>query len=143
MHPQEEPRQMFSRQPAPPDYDVTPSNPRKPHKPVYLSTYAKVKALLAQKPDFVINPAYLETAWLPEKVNEVLHGQTQYSLKPKEDKTPDNRKMTMAYFTELMREIVQREVIIVDKDKPIYQVDVTRESVFASECSLVADINVE
>ena len=120
---------MFTRQPSAPKYHIAPSDPRKPLKPVYLSKYEDVRALLAQKPDFVINPAYLNSASLPEKVNKVLLGETRYSLTPGAEKPLDNTNLVMAYFTKLTRDVVQREIIVIDKVRPIYQVDVTRESV--------------
>ncbi len=108
--------------------DVRTSDPRKPPKPVYLSKYADVKALLAQKPEIVINPACLETASLPVKVVDVLvHGQAKYFSTSKENDSPDSTQLTMDYFANLMRKIVQREIITVDGGKPIYQIDVTRE----------------
>ena len=119
--------QLFARQPNF-KCDVKASEPRKPSKPVYLSNYSDVKALLAQKPELVINPACLETTSLPAKVADVLGpGQAKYKLTPKDDVSPDDARLTIAYFTDLMREIVEREIITVDGSKPIYQIDVTRE----------------
>ena len=126
---QEGSRSLFSRQAPSVSYDVTLSNAKKPLKPLYLSTYSEVKALLAQKPDRVVNPAFSNAAMLPDKVGEVLAGQARYRFIKDNDGNPDKASMTMAYFTNLMREIVKREIIAVDKLKPIYQIDVTRELV--------------
>lgn len=120
-------RDWLLRQPSF-ENDVRTSDPRKPPKPVYLSKYADVKALLAQRPKLVINPACLETASLPAKVVDVLvHGQAKYNSTSKDNDSPDSTQLTMDYFANLMRKIVQREVITVDGGKPIYQIDVTRE----------------
>ena len=118
----------FQRQPSFIKYDIKASEPRKPLKPVYLSKYIEVKALLSQKPEVVINPACFDTASLPPKVAQILiPGRTKYNLTPKDDHSPDSVQLTMAYFTNLMREIIQREIITVDGTRPIYQIDVTRE----------------
>ena len=109
-------------------YSPPEAQPMKPRKPIYLSKYAEVEALLAQDPKDVINPACLDVASLPKKVQEVLlPGQVKSSEASKDDVSPDNTQLTMAYFTGLMREIIEREIITVDGKKPIYQIDVTRE----------------
>lgn len=119
--------ESFGRQPSF-KYDLSSSEPRKPPKPVYLSKYADIKALFAAKPELVVNPARLEIASLPAKVADVLvSGQAKYNLTPKDDVSPDSTQLTIAYFGNLMREIVQREIITVDGSKPTYQIDVTRE----------------
>ena len=111
-----------------PKYNIQASNPRKPPKPVYLSEYDDVAALLAQKPDTIINPILTNTAALPVKVAEVLMNGPVTSKVPQNYETLDDEGKTMTYFTELMREVIQREIITVDSgDRPIYQIDVTRE----------------
>ena len=120
--------QPFARKPPVYEYIVEASEPKKPLKPVYLSKYDEVKALLSQKPDVVINPACSDISSLPPKVAQVLTpGQTQYNLSPRDNHSPDDTRLTIAYFTNLMREIIQREIIKVNTTKPIYQIDVTRE----------------
>ena len=131
--------QWFARQPTF-KYNVKASEPRKPPKPVYLSKYADVKALLAQKPELVINPACLDTASLPAKVAHVLvPGQAKYKLTPKDDVSPDSTHLTMAYFTDLVRDVVKREIITVDSKRPIYQIDVTRDLAIPVITRYVAD----
>ena len=121
-------------------YHYKASEPRKPPKPAYLSKYADVKALLAQKPEVIINPACLDTASLPAKVAQVLTpGQAKYDLSPKDDISTDSAQLTMTYFTNVMREIIQREIITVDRKKPIYQIDVTRDLAIPVTTRYVAD----
>lgn len=115
-------------QPVEYKYDVTASMPKKPPKPVYLSDYAEVKAILSEESGAVINPACLGTAWLPDKVAEILNPGTSRPKSAEHLAIPlEDKRMVLDYFASVTREIVQREAITVDKKRPVYQIDVTRE----------------
>ena len=107
------------------EYDYTGSLPKKPAKPVYLSDYAQVKSVLSNASDVFANPACTDAVSFPRKVAEVLiPGMIQPKVKAVVDVDP---RVILDYFTAVTRGIVEREVMTVDAEKPIYQIDVTRE----------------
>ena len=107
------------------NYDYTGSLPNKPVKPVYLSNYAQVKAVLRNASSDFVNPALTDAVWFPRKVAELLTpGVTESKTKLAAEVDPG---MILDYFTVVTREIVKREFITVDGEKSIYQIDVTRE----------------
>lgn len=52
--------------------DFNNANPKKPEKPVYLSDYESVKAVLDGGPDAIVNPVAFDKG-LPTKVKEILN----------------------------------------------------------------------
>ena len=119
-------RQLKPEKVGDPGFDIDGSQPEKPLKPLYLYKHADIKTLLAQDRNTISNPVCLDQASLPPKVAEVLA--LSYTLKAAKVDLSDRTQQTIDYFTSLMREIIQREIItMVDGDKPIYQIDVTRE----------------
>ena len=46
----------------------------------------------------------------------------------------DKLEMTTAYVTNLVREIIEREAITMNSEKPIYEIDVTRE--YVEDCKI-------
>ena len=108
-----------------PPYNYQASEPEKPRKPLYLESYDDIAAVLSTGADKILHPAYTEKN-LPKKVYEALltiksKGTTKYKAKA------DDLDFTKAYFMHHMRAIVEREVIVMDKNSPIFQLDVTRE----------------
>lgn len=110
-----------------PDFSTT--IPTKPVKPIYLNKYEDVKAVLDGGPDTFVNPAAFDNG-LPAKVKEILNpGETSKTKAQDVEGTKpwSDDGMVLEYFTTLTREIIRREVIKVDTEKPTYQIDVTRE----------------
>lgn len=106
-------------------YNCTASLPKKPAKPVYLSEYAEMKAVLSDKSDNFVNPACTDSVWFPKKVAEILvPGKKTSKSMSAMDIDP---RMILDYFVAVTRDFVKREAITVDTQQPIYQIDVTRE----------------
>ena len=110
-------------------WNVEGSEPRKPHKPLLLTRYDEIKAVLSTGADEIIHPAFTDLSNLPKNVASALSsirvkGQTTTSKC-----SPADTNIVNEYFAQQMRAIVEREVITVhkDKSKSIFQVDVTRE----------------
>ncbi|KAL8813523.1 MAG: hypothetical protein Q9200_000197 [Gallowayella weberi] len=125
------------------NWDVEASEPRKPHKPLLLSRYDDIKAVLSTGVDEILHPALTDKASLPVKVQEALR-----SIKVKgarndsgaKDRGLENVTMTREYFAQQMRSIVEREVINVkDNKKSIFQVDITRDVAIPVVTRCVAD----
>ena len=112
------------------------SEPMKPKKPVYLTEYADVKAVLTQQPEAFVNPVCLNSTALPLKVFEIVDPEMIKKFKTKDKLqqvyakdgplAPD-RASVLLYFEEITRVIIKREVIKISKVEPIYQVDIVRE----------------
>ncbi|KAL9630499.1 MAG: hypothetical protein Q9204_004692 [Flavoplaca sp. TL-2023a] len=110
-------------------WNVEGSEPRKPHKPLLLTRYDEIKAVLSTGADEIIHPAFTDLSSLPKNVASALSsirvkGQTATSKC-----SPADANVVNEYFAQQMRAIVEREVITVHKDKTksTFQVDVTRE----------------
>ena len=103
------------------------SEPRKPWKPIYLSTESTIKTVLDDKDDSFVHPARFERRNLPRKIAEVLEpGKTSY-VAPAVEGIDGDPVTTVRYFVNLMRDIIKREIVTVDSERPIYQIDITRE----------------
>jgi hypothetical protein len=115
----------FSRQPT---FDVAKSNPTRPTKPVILQDRSQIIDLLQNHSDKVVHPARLTLQYLPKEVEEVLKpGQTpQNPGHHKFDVQIDDNAL-MKYFTDLTKDIIQREFITMDAKRPVYQIDVVKE----------------
>ena len=115
-------------------FDYRASNPSKPPKPIYLSTNAEIKAVLSQAPNFIVTPAYMHESALPEKLKQLIQSsEKSFDLTTDKDNIAVEPDLMMTYFTGLMREIVQREIITVGTTKnPVYQIDVIREYAYLS-----------
>ena len=109
------------------EYNFTASEPAKPLKPVYMSTYDDVQTIL-QNPKVFVNPVCTHTSWLPAKVAAVLD-LAKRTMEPKLNlNMPElDKNMILDYFTSLTRAIIRREVIAVNRDKTVFQIDATRE----------------
>ncbi|KAI1329875.1 heme peroxidase-domain-containing protein [Xylariaceae sp. FL0255] len=120
------------------------AEPSKPLKPLTLSTASDIKAVLNDRSDVLVHPVRLRLDDMPAPVADV--------LRPKTNKTKDRRNNSRLprvietddsalkkYFIDLMRNIVTREVIVMEKDKPVYQVDITRDVAIPVVTRYVAD----
>ena len=112
-----------------PKFDFQASEPRKPHKPLFLTNYDDIRAVLATGADEIIHPAFTGKANLPTKVYEAFRSIKAKGAAHDQIDSPEDVKMTKAYFAAQMRAIVEREVITMskDKNKTVFQVDATRE----------------
>ena len=109
--------------------DLQASEPEKPPKPLLLTKYGDIQAVLSTGADEIIHPAFTKSANLPEKVREALRPIRATSTVQEPSNSPENAKMTKMYFSAQMRAIVQREVIKMSQNdkNTVFQVDVTRE----------------
>ena len=103
--------------------------PTKPVKPVYISRYAVVKAILSDELGIFANPGWLDKMAWPEGFEAI----QPRIWKAKAGISPDRRKI-IDYFSAITREIVKREVITIPTPYPkvgqkIFQIDATREYV--------------
>ncbi|KAL0465912.1 hypothetical protein QR685DRAFT_548000 [Neurospora intermedia] len=132
-------------------FDTSASNPRNPVEPKILTNPRRIMEVLSDT-DNIVHPVRLEPEILPAKVAEVL------AVRERED-TADGRKShgehrkeidndtddLMTYFTDLMRDIIRRESVVMkpgQKDSevdPIYQLDVTRDFAIPVVTRYVAD----
>ncbi|KAK3938600.1 heme peroxidase-domain-containing protein [Diplogelasinospora grovesii] len=121
-------------------YEVDASDPAKPEKPVLLTTTPEIKALLADQSDKLVHPARLKLADLPSKIADVLEPRQKVS-KPdtKQEEIDIDESLMTQYFVDLMRDIIRREFIVMDKDRPIYQIDITRDVAIPVITRYVAD----
>lgn len=109
--------------------DLQASEPEKPLKPLLLTKYADIQAVLSTGADEIIHPAFTNSANLPEKVREALRPIKATSTAQDLSDSPESAEMTKAYFSAQMRAVVQREVIKMSQNdkNAVFQVDVTRE----------------
>ncbi|KAL8706501.1 MAG: hypothetical protein Q9201_000433 [Fulgogasparrea decipioides] len=120
-------------------FEIEPSEPQKPHKPLFLTSYDDIRKVLAVGADEIIHPAFTNCANLPQKVQEALQPiKTKSGTNDKSD-SPENARITKAYFAHQMKAIIEREAITVDKNKPIYQVDITRDVAIPVVTRCIAD----
>ncbi|KAF7560121.1 hypothetical protein G7046_g4030 [Stylonectria norvegica] len=121
------------------EYLTAKSDPTRPVKPLYLTESWKIKALLSDTSDNVVHPARLTLKYLPKEIQDVLQpGQTAAVPQDGEDVDGDPQVM-MKYFTDLMRDIVTREFVTMDKKKRIYQLDVVKDFAIPVVTRYVAD----
>ena len=107
-------------------YNYQSSEPNRPQKPVYLTSYSDIRAVLSTGADEIIHPAFTTPANLPNKVRQALATIKSKSSATDVDKV-ESLVDTKPYFIHQMRAVVEREVITMDQDKTIFQLDVTRE----------------
>ncbi|KAL8725978.1 MAG: hypothetical protein Q9166_007012 [cf. Caloplaca sp. 2 TL-2023] len=129
---------------APPQkkWDIEASEPRKPHKPLLLTSYDDIKAVLSTGADEILHPAFTDKANLPTKVQEALRTiKAQGATDASDGCSPEHVRTTKAYFAHQMRAIVEREVITVykDKERSIFHVDVTRDVAIPVMTRCIAD----
>jgi hypothetical protein len=116
------------REPTKYRYDVDASNPVKPWKPWYLDNHEEIAAVLADDSDKLVHPARTELAGLPQKVVDVLSpNQQKHTSQPEETEIKADNSTLMAYFADLMHDIIKRESILMDTRTGTYQIDITRE----------------
>ena len=109
----------------PNNYNCTDSEATKPVKPMTLSTFAEVKAVLCDKNGLTCNIAALDKSWLPEDVAIVLDPGYQSPNASKLEVLAVDEKMISGYFRDITREMINREAYTFDNDT--FQVDATRE----------------
>ena len=126
---------------AKPAFDVQKSTPWKPWKPVYLSTYDEIKALLDDQTDNFVHPARFELNNLPQKVREILKPGSKHSSKqlPSDSEFEDVSTDLVKYFTDLSLDIIRRESILMNSQKGVYQIDATRDFAIPVTTRYVAD----
>ncbi|KAL8697068.1 MAG: hypothetical protein Q9224_002486 [Gallowayella concinna] len=124
-------------------WDVEASEPRKPLKPLILTRYDDIKAVLSTGADEIVHPAFTDKANLPVKVQEALR-----SIKVEDARNGSGASgrsladvtMTRKYFAQQMRSIVEREVIpIKSEGKLTFQVDITRDVAIPVTTRCIAD----
>ncbi|KAL8693454.1 MAG: hypothetical protein Q9218_001725 [Villophora microphyllina] len=119
------------------------SDARKPHKPLVLTRYDDIRAVLATGADEIIHPAYTNYENLPKQVQEALLSiKTRSATAEEATCSPEDTRMTKAYFAAHMRAILEREAITMSDDEergPIYQVDVTRDVAIPVITRCIAD----
>ncbi|KAL8789579.1 MAG: hypothetical protein Q9195_006756 [Heterodermia aff. obscurata] len=121
--------------------DLQASEPEKPLKPLLLTKYEDIQAVLSTSGDEIIHPAYTNSANLPEKVREALRPIKATSASPDLSDSPENARLTKAYFSVHMRAIVEREVIKMSQNdkNTVFQVDATRDIAIPVVTRCVAD----
>ncbi|KAI4268582.1 MAG: hypothetical protein LQ337_007756 [Flavoplaca oasis] len=109
-------------------WNVEGSEPRKPHKPLLLTRYDEIKAVLSTGADEILHPAFTDRSNLPTKVAMALSSIKAKSKKTTNNCCPADATITKEHFAQQMRAIVEREVITVYKNKAnsTFQVDITR-----------------
>lgn len=108
-------------------YKIQTPEPKKPNKPLYLKKYTEIQAVLSKPANEIIHPAFVHAKNLPKKVAEALvciQSKGTTTSKKLSDEDVNHIKM---YFAKRTRAIVEREVIVMDKKKRIFQIDITRE----------------
>ena len=103
------------------------SEPEKPQKPLYLTRYSDIKAVLSTPADEIVHPAFAKSDNLPNKVAKALASIKSKGTRISGRLENDDVAQIKRYFEKRTRAIVEREVIILDKAAPVFQVDVTRE----------------
>jgi hypothetical protein len=120
-------------------FETQASDPQKPWKPVYLKDYDEIKALLSDTSDKFVHPSRFEIRNLPPKVQEILEpGQKPSQHLPSDQEFVEDSEVLMKYFVDLGRDIVRREFITMN-DKPVYQIDITRDFAIPVTTRYVAD----
>lgn len=112
------------------EYDTSDSNPRRPSKPVYLFKKSEIKQILEDRSDNIVHPARLRLKDFPDEIAAVLkpgQGATDNNTVSTNNATPSDHEAIVGYLVDLMRDIIKREFIIMDKNKGVYQLDVVRE----------------
>jgi len=106
-------------------FDISGSEPRKPSKPKYLKDASVIRAVLEDESDVIVHPARLFLSDLPEAVRDVL----KPGQKPSSGKSGFNLgpATLSGYFVDLMHNIINREYIIIDPVKDVYQIDIARD----------------
>ena len=122
------------------EYVVEDSNPGKPSKPLYLCKHNEIKALLSDESDDIVHPARLERRNLPPKIAEVLEpGPTTSRAGSKGEEIEGDSKSIVQYFVSIMRDMVQRQFITMNSERPVYQIDITRDFAIPVTVRYVAD----
>lgn len=120
-------------------WNVEGSEPRKPHKPLLLTRYDEIKAVLSTGADEILHPAFTDRSNLPTKVAMALSSIKAKSKKTTNNCCPADATITKEHFAQQMRAIVEREVITVYKNKAnsTFQVDITRKYDLSQFCDRV------
>ncbi|KAM0425375.1 hypothetical protein ACHAPT_009432 [Fusarium lateritium] len=111
------------------EYNTSDSNPRRPSKPVYLYKKPEIKQILEDRSDKIVHPARLRLKDFPDQIADVLKpGQgASDDGTVSTSSTPSDHEAIVKYLVDLMRDIIKREFIIMDKNKGVYQLDVVRD----------------
>ncbi|KAI8668499.1 hypothetical protein NCS55_00876100 [Fusarium keratoplasticum] len=124
------------------EYDTSDSNPRRPSKPVYLFKKSEIKQILEDRSDNIVHPARLRLKDFPDEIAAVLkpgQGATDNNTVSTNNATPSDHEAIVGYLVDLMRDIIKREFIIMDKNKGVYQLDVVRDFAIPVVTRYVAD----
>ncbi|KAL8867169.1 MAG: hypothetical protein Q9174_005832, partial [Haloplaca sp. 1 TL-2023] len=113
------------------------SEPQKPLKPVLLTDYDEINAVLATGADEIVHPALTKDASLPPKIQQALYTIRAKSTTMGDDDRPQSAKIIRAYFAEQTRVIIEREAITMDPNT--FQVDVTRDVAIPVVTRCIAD----
>ncbi|KAK3364554.1 hypothetical protein B0T25DRAFT_576792 [Lasiosphaeria hispida] len=121
-------------------FNISESEPKKPEKPLYLSDFATIKALLEDTSDVIVHPARLHLEDLPEDVKAVLEPRQSSETKAT-DGFKTNSAALSDYFTGIARGIIKREFITIDPspNHKVYQIDMARDFAIPVVTRYVAD----
>lgn len=116
------------------DFELTPSNPQRPSKTVYLTNSHDIKRILEDTSDILVYPARTRISDLPTEIHDVLKpGQNNDPKKNGVSQTVAAKHSTVGhehiqtYLVNIARDIIKREVVTTNKAKGIYQLDIVRE----------------
>jgi hypothetical protein len=109
-----------------PEYNVAKSNPKKPQKPIYVSDFASIAAILNDTDGNFMHPALLHPENLPSAMQIVLSSETAtIDSDNVVDHVSNNEAQLTKYLVELMQSIVKRETIAMAPAD--FRIDATRE----------------
>ncbi|KAL8966247.1 MAG: hypothetical protein Q9183_003455, partial [Haloplaca sp. 2 TL-2023] len=118
-------------------WDCRGSEPQKPSKPVLLTGYNDISAVLATGADEIVHPALTKDANLPAKIQQALYTIGAKGTTTNDDDRPQKAKVIRAYFAEQMRAIIEREAI--KMDAKTFQIDITRDVAIPVVTRCIAD----
>ncbi|KAF5003805.1 hypothetical protein FDECE_9661 [Fusarium decemcellulare] len=124
------------------EYNTSQSNPQKPTKPVSLYKKSYIKQVLEDRTDVLVHPARTRLKDLPKQIADVLkpgQGATDDGVTLAVNDPNADRTAIVGYLVDLMRDIIKREFIIMDKKKGIYQLDIVRDFAIPVVTRYVAD----
>ncbi|KAL4727914.1 hypothetical protein ACLX1H_004611 [Fusarium chlamydosporum] len=128
------------------DFELTPSNPQRPSKAVYLTNSHDIKRILEDTSDILVHPARTRISELPTEIHDVLKpGQNNDPKKNGVSQTVAAKHSTVGhehiqtYLVNIARDIIKREVVTTNKAKGIYQLDIVRDYAIPIVTRFVAD----
>ena len=106
-------------------FDTSASLPQKPSKPVYLTKYEEIKAVLAEPSVVPSVCGHLEH--LPVKLAQVLDPLSKHSTAKAVASVDLDQNALATYLTEMMHGMLTRNCILMDTTKGVYQIDITKD----------------